>query len=75
MNLFLDPDRRADIKADLGSLTRVHRVADVHYGYYPADESGPRCGHCNQLLHVHLWQLHDPDLFEQGGIIDCEVAQ
>ncbi len=36
--------------------------------------TGPRCGRCNRLLHHHLWQLVDPDLAEQGGVMDCETA-
>ncbi len=72
MNLRLDPDRLADIKQPLGALINRHGITETHFGYYSSDPlTGPRCGRCNNLLHVHLWQLVNPDMPEQGGVINC----
>lgn len=76
MNLLIDPDL-LDTDPDTNfdrptALINRHDTIPTVFGYYDADPAtGPRCGRCNDLLHVHLWQLVDPDTVEQGGVIDC----
>jgi len=55
-------------------LLRRYQPVNTVFGYRSADHyTGPRCGRCNRLEHDHLWQLVDPDVAEQEGVIDCEV--
>lgn len=40
----------------------------------PADfhaEPGACCPRCGNDLCQHVWQVVDPDMVEQGGVIDC----
>jgi hypothetical protein len=42
---------------------------------HPTSEPLPcgRCGRCNRDHDVHVWQVVDRDMAEQGGVIDCGV--
>ena len=69
MNLLIDPslllpDARHQQPA---ALIRRHGATKTTFGYHSADpDAGPRCGRCNNLLHLHLWQLADG-----GNVLDC----
>jgi hypothetical protein len=69
VKLLIDPDLHASAPGTPGrpdALIGRHGAIIRVYGYFSADpHAGPRCGRCNGLLHVHLWQLVD------GGVIDC----
>ncbi|WP_433730827.1 hypothetical protein ACQP2Y_21115 [Actinoplanes sp. CA-051413] len=74
MNLLIDPEL---LNADANTHDRPNAYINRHafiraaFGYYSADPlTGPRCGRCNDLLHVHLWQLVD-----DGDVIDCGRRQ
>jgi hypothetical protein len=49
-------------------LARRYRAEHVDF-----NTAGPasRCGRCSYDLDVHVWQLIDPDVAEQRGVIDC----
>jgi hypothetical protein len=48
-------------------LVARHGATDTVFGYHSADPyTGPRCGRCNRLLHIHVWQLVDG-----GDVLDC----
>ncbi len=74
MNLLIDPDL---LTADANAVGRPNAYINRHgatrtvFGYYDADPAtGPRCGRCNDLLHVHLWQFVDGT-----DVIDCGRLQ
>lgn len=76
MNLLIDPDLlKSDPDTDRTRPTALinrNGATPTVFGYYDADPAtGPRCGRCNNLLHVHLWQMVDPDTVDQDGVIDC----
>lgn len=49
------------------ALIERHGAVNTTFGYYSADPiSGPRCGRCNDLLHIHVWQLVDGT-----EVLDC----
>jgi hypothetical protein len=74
VNLLIDPDLlNADTKTHdrPNAYINRHGATETVFGYYSADPlTGPRCGRCNDLLHVHLWQLVD-----DGDVIHCGRRQ
>ncbi len=71
MNLLIDPDLHATDKFNPrrpSVLIHGHAVVETMFGYYDADPAtGPRCPRCNDLLHLHTWQLtNGTEVFECG---------
>lgn len=49
------------------ALIERYDTVNTQFRNYSADPiAGPRCGRCNDPLHIHLWQLVD-----DGDVLDC----
>jgi hypothetical protein len=60
MKLLIDPALLLPGAHAPQALIERHGVTETTFGHYPADPAtGPRCGRCNDLLHIHVWQLVD----------------
>ncbi len=53
-------------------LAERNNAIEVRFHEVPADGT---CCRCNRALNLHVWQLVDPGLAEQRGVIDCETKE
>lgn len=54
------------------ALVRTYRHDIVEVPFHLDVDS--RCGHCGEDTRVHVWQVVDPDMAEQGGVVNCAVT-
>ncbi len=57
------------------SFYQRHTTVPTRFGYYDADDTNPnapRCDRCNELLHVHVWQLVEVAGDIVKDIVECE---
>jgi hypothetical protein len=71
VNLRIDPDllrSDRDFRTDRpNTFISQHNVEEATFGWFSDNpNTGPRCRRCNDLLHIHLWQLVDGT-----DIVDC----
>lgn len=55
-------------------LTRHTKPTITDFRNQPAWPA-PGCGHCGAHVSDHVWQIVNPNLSEQGGVIDCGVTR
>ncbi|MEU4558415.1 hypothetical protein AB0F72_08495 [Actinoplanes sp. NPDC023936] len=72
MDLYLELDKRHTLPAN-GALTFAYRDRTINVDYNGNTEG---CRRCNRKADVHAWRVYDlsdPDLRSQGGVLDCGI--
>ncbi len=55
-------------------LPRVYRNATTESPFHSLP-ANVECKRCNQPVNIHHWLIHDSDVAEQGGVLDCGWAE